>query len=1243
MYLHKSEIEAGIEKLMKTVEDDEVLGRCRGSLREMGSLEEENIKDFIRERRDVVDVFVQGLRAKRQVPAFVIDFIYTFLVNDLLTSSDIEEIIGVISEGSWCEASKMKILQMSYYIMRYENFRGDLALSLFKSIIGMIEDRSKQVQTTAKPIAMHLVDVIFNRACAIFKNEAQSEEDELNAASPCSKLDVLEGCRSKSERLVLRRSPEFSNPIDDGISFLRYLLQNAYGSREMGYFVVDAVALVTQKSELFEYEEFKEMYRLEVMGMLTETMKRRCSSKGNVYRVLSRVVARHNCLFEKQVHAVFDEMEKSYGLFDDLEMEMFLDFLGGLDVLLFSSYAVAIRRMFFRVLEDTPLDNESGSSDAINAIGNLLSNQLDAQEKTSGRFHPSTKVFFDKFSGTLYAKLSGISSAHPSTERLLDIVLRFYAASGNRELLERFMALGSDLGFARAVCRSSIESRKHIQDSWHVVLSCCKDHLGDIIESVSIFDAEEIFFLIKAVEMLEPSGSWSSKDKVDFLLSVFNITKPIVVEPLNIRILEMILGGMLRESHGGEEYPTKVFCSVVVDYAGHLEVLTPDVESVIFTLLRKMLAKNLERSGLEILEALSEVLRLVTPEGCWDIVMECVECSCIPCLYSPLYSIIRWIVEGSGHLLDDKHFEVLIGSLYSMCLSPNSEISLKAVFIFQDIGECLMSRRAFSRTLGGDKDRDGGEEMSSAWVKYTKVLGEMASDERYIVRETAIKYLVMFLEAECDGMSLKEVDFGARNGLIPILEKGRQFVKVEDQEAHCTLVLILNECRRIIEKMECHEELCGKFLELIADGICGSDSCEVQSMCVESLGMMASKISGVGDGGRGVFQEGSDHSSEDVGFRTGIGERKSPLRLLRLRELILDTYKSVFARIPDSEGYSSGVCLDMMDLIKGFAFKSAELRVLIPLLRKFVHSDNKALQEKVLSMVESWGPGGSVFDVQLEAYNDWISFKDVHLTRMLIERIGKVLSRSSEEARYSATVMDLAEHCKERAFWEDVVRAFMKGSESIRTRAAFLSFVNGSRVIFDEAPKVGVSKCLNEEGRSGLDDEMGESTAKALKRRERVVLEFLAFYHDVLSRFAGIGKPQSHEMQPFDEVSRSDIREGYRVIFEMSELGSGLGKESICFKCYEILFHDIELIYSDVVDRIRKVLGEYNEMEMIYNGLYSRVKQREVYTILEKIWRSGNKKLVDDVKDVLVESLRSKDYRVIDHVRRCLEIILVQA
>lgn len=1237
MYLHRSEVEAGIEKLMKTAEDNKVLEKCRKLLKEIDKLEEESIKDFIRDTRDVIDVFMQGFKAKRQTPIFVIDFIYTFLVNNLLSLNDINEIIDVISEGSWCESSKMKILQMSYYIIRYDNFRGDLALALFKSIVRMVDDRSKQVQTTAKPIAMHLVDVTFGKACAVFKEEAQSEGDEVNSTTGCT--DFLERCRPGSEKLLLRKGLETGSPIDDGILFLRYLLQNIGASKEMGYFVIDAVVLVTQKSELFEYEEFRRIYGTEVMEVLKGLMKKKCSSKGNVYKVISILVERHNCLFEKGIHEVFDEMERSYGLFDDLEMEVFLDFFGSLDILGFDSYSETIGRMFFKILEYTQFDSESGSEGAINALRSSLNSRLEARGLTDGRFHSSTKTFFGKFSEALYAKLSSTVSPHPSVEALLEIVLRFYAISGNKETLEMFMALGCKLGFTGAVCRGAIENRKHIQDSWHIVLNDCKGHLGSIMESVSGFDAEEIFFLIKAIESLDPANAWSSKDKVDFLLSVFNIAKPVIVEPLNVKIFEMILSGILRESSSGEGYSIRIFCSILVDYVGQLEALTSDVESVIFTLLQKMLSRNLERNGVEILEAMSEVLRTLTPESCWDIVFQCIEYSCIPCLYPSLYPIIRWIVEGSGHLISDEHFGILIDCLHSMCLSASNEISLKAVSIFQDVGECLMGRRALNRLPSSGEEKDKG--MNSAWVKYIKVLGETTNDGRCMVREASIKYLVMFLEAESEIMNPEELDFAAKNSLIPLLEKGKQFSKVQEQESHCTLTLILDECSRAVGKMHYHEELYSKFLEVITDGICCSGSSDIQKICVESLRMITSKASEMNSGSKGQYQEGNDNSSEDMGFRMGGGERKSLAPLLRPRDLVFNAYKSIFSSIPSGEECSINTYLEMIDLAKEFTFKSSELRILIPLLCKFVHSENQVIQERILDMAEIWGFG---VDVQLEAYNSWMNFNDVRLSRMLIERMGKALSKNSEDSWYSDAVMDLVEYCKEKAFWEDVVRAFMKGSEGIRTRASFISFINGSKMILDEAAKVGASESLQEmEIGNGLAEEPIESMVKIVKKRERIVLEFLMFYHDLLTKFASACSPlQSHSIQPFDQVTISDVREGYKVIFEMSEVGSGLGKESICFKCYEILFHDVELIYSDVIERIRKVLSEYNEMEMIYNGMYSRVKQREVYTILEKIWRSENRRLVGDVKDILVESLRSKDYRVIDHVRKCLELILVQ-
>lgn len=1225
MYLHKSELEAGVVKLMRAMEGSDALEMCEKVLREIGTLGDGDVKDFVRESGDVVEIFVRGLRGGRQVPTLVIDFVYTFLVNDLLSPHNVQEVIGAISEGSWCEASKMKILQMSYYLMRYDNFHGGLSLALFRSIVRMVDDKNKQIQTTAKPIAMHLVDAAFSRACHGLPDKAHSDEEGCDAAEARCELAVGRDGRPLSERLPLRTELGPASPIDEGISLLRHLLQSSAGSREMSHFVVDVVGLVTQKDELFGYEEFRKMYGAEVMAVLSSLVRRGCSSKGGVYKVLVRIGQRHGQEFEKQIREMFEEIEKSYEALDGAEMKMFLDFFGGLDATVFNAHGAAIRRIFFRIVERASLDGVVGREDVIGAIEASLCSQLKAQEKAVGKRHPSTKVFFDKFSKVMHGKLSETCNAHRDVEGLLGIVLGFYAEAGDREQLERFMDLGARIGFSGAVCRSAVENRKHVQESWGVVLRGCKSHGGTILESISAFDAEEVFFLVKAVEGLSLSDGWGGRDKVDFLVSVFNILKPIVVEPLNIRIFEMILEGIANEGGADAGHGTKVFCSVVVDYAGQVEALTPDVERVVFGLLRRVLARDAESGGQEVLETLSEVLRLVTPEESWDTVLECIECACIPRLYSGLYPIVRWIVEGPGHLMESRHFETLMDCLLAMCMSPNSETSLRSVLVFQDVGECLMSRRA-----SGMDSRGGRQAMDGAWVRYIDVLREVCGDGRSGLRDTAIKCLVMFFEAGAGAMSTEEFDFAACRGLGTVLERGKQLVGSSAREAHCTMALMVEECSRAIERTRYHEELCGRFLELAVDGICSSESCEVQGACIEGLRMMAKKASET----EGEWQEGSDHSSDDAGFKTGVGDGKGSQCGVGARRLVLNAFRTILSRIPLDEERLGGMCLEVMELMQRQRLGVAEQRALIPLLRKVVHSSNKALQEKAIEMVRLWGDGGPGLDVQLEAYGSWVSLEDMRLARMLIEEIGKALGRGADEGRYCEAAMELVEYCKEEALWEDVVRAFTRASESVRTRGAFVSFVNGSRVILEESSRI------SRDGGSG-EPEGVERAVAAAKRRERIVLEFLGFYHGMVSRFGGraCGKA-SHEAQPFEQGTEEDVREGYRIVVEMSDVGSGLGKESVWFKCYEILFQELETVYGDVVEKVRRVLGEYNELEAIYNGLHPRARQREVYTVLERMWRSGNKKLVHEVRDVLVECLRSKDYRVIDHVRRCLAVIL---
>lgn len=1264
MYLHKSELCLDIERLMKTAEDDEeIVGRCNEALSVLGRFKDENIKEYIKDKHCVVETFVLGLKMKKQVPSFVVDYIYTFLVNELLIPDDIKDIVDVVSRNkSWCDTSKMKILQMSYYFTRYEYFGGSVALSLFKAVLRLVEDGNRQIQTTARPIAMHLVDFIFNKACT-------SHKDRLCFSSEGEELDVKEVREASSEKLPQRTGFD-TGSIDDGILFLKYLLSKARESKDFASFTAEIVALITQKEDLFAYREFREIYCTDVMNVLVEQVKEGGSAR-SIYKILPEISKKHSDLLEGQIQRIFCEMEKSYKLLGGSEAQGFLEFFGGLDLTLFNSHAAVIRRIFFRILDECCFENEASNEKVIACIVKSIDNQMKEREDASGEVHPSTKVLFDRISGILYVKLSGTKEIHPSVEDLLKRTLDFYAAVGDKESLDKFLSITFRLGFSEAACRSVIGNRKYIQDSWDVILKDGKEHLKLVIDSISSFNSEELFFFTKGVGTLETedkkdgSDSWTPKDKIDLCQCVFSIVKPVVVEPLNVKILEILLMGILEESEKDCAYATKVFCSIVVDYFGQVEVLSSHVENVVFSIIQKMLRKNLNDGGAEILDAILEILRLITPDSGWNIIMQCIETACIPSLYSSLFPIIRWIVEEFGSQIAEMHFKVIISCLHTMCLSESDEVSLKSIFIFQDIGECLVSRKIINH-IPKKESKVGVEDINGdTWNMYLHALGEMVDDRRTAVGETAMEYLFAFVNAELNVMNRDEWDFVSRNSLIPLFDKGKRlFVSSEARDLKVS-VLLLGKSNDVMRRAFYHKDLFGKFLELVEYGIHNGNPFEIQSLCLEGLRIVTKRVSEAVsdlDSGRRKSDDEDPNrggeSEEDKLKGNGheshgdfsVGEEKSSKTSTELRNQVLDTYKSILCNISLDKRHPISMYFDLIELFKGFPFISAEVSSFIPFFHRLVCVDDRDLQGKVLELVESLSSLDSIDEVKLQVYINWMNPSDLCLTHLLMSKMGKILSKGTS-GRYSEAMLKLVEYSRLPNFWESSVETLVKSSENIKSRSSFIAFIDASKTILEESCMTSelVEEMKGEEAcEDAVDDTKisteGEASTRSLagllRRKERMILEFLSFYHGVILRFRDMHS-RPRDMQPFDQVMELDIKKAYKIIIKLSELDPGLRKENICFKCYVILFHDLDVVYDDLVPRIRSILLNYNEIEAIYNGLCSRSKQRETYAILDGICKSGSKRLVNDVKDLLVEALKSKDYRIIDYVRRCLEIILI--
>lgn len=1199
MYIHKSELGLDIERLARAAEDDGALvDKCREARGRLETLQG-SIREYVRDGHCIVEAFVLGMKMKH-VPAFVVDYIYTFLVNEMLLPRDVGEVVEAISRGSgWCDVSKMKILQMSYYFTRYDGFDGDAALMLFRAVFRLVEDRNRQIQTTARPVVMHLVDAAFSRACTARKSVCVSDGEE----------EMRERRVQRSEELPHREGFGRSGLVDDGLAFLRFLLSQS-GSRDVVSFAIEVVLMITQKEDLFEFDEFRRMYSDEVIEVLAKQIREGWSAQGRIYKILARLARRHSDMLGVQIQRLLDEMDRMYLLLDDDETRMFLEFFGDMDVGLFELYAAAIRRIFFRILEDVSLENAAANRVAIGCISRSLGSQMKMQGDASGKMHVSRRVFFDKFAGQLYTKLCNTRDVHPGVDVLLRTILDFYAVAGDRELLERFLQTAFRLGFSELACRFAIDSRRQMQESWGIVLEQGREHIKLVVEALSSFDAEELFFLTKAVGMLG-EGSWTPRERTDFLQSVFTIVKPVVVEPPNVRILEIILTGILRDD---SEHATKVFCSILVDYFGQMETLVPDVESVVFSRLHRLLAKDVEGNGVAVLDALLDMLRLNAPDRGWEAILQCVEDACVPLLHCSLFPVIRWIVGEFSNQIAEQHVETVISCL---CRMSSGDTGLRAVFLFQDIGESLISRRIMAHAPGESPM------PSAAWTRYLNALVEMSGDRRHVIRDPAIKYLFGFVDAELDVVRPCEWEFVSRSCLIPLFRSSRMLMGSSEADDVGTLVLMLRESIDVMTRAHYNEQLFGEFLDLMEHGMC-SESCEVQNLCLEGMKALtrraseiAKQIRGQSDdenGGRPGGKDQSDGgSNSDDGFLRSEGKEKHSG--MDLREQVLKTYRLMLGTVAAEPML---VC-DLLDLARTLSLREAECSSLVWALGRFVNS--RDLQDRVLDLVEFLGAQRMMDDVLLEAYSSWMDVQDVRLTTLLMARTARILSGRQSE-RYPEMLLKLTELSGHPVFWESAVEAMMKSSENIAGRKSFVPFVEGSRTVLEESCRM-----LLQNGEDG----------GVMRRRERIVLEFLSFYHNTLLRLSV--PVESQEIQPFDQISDEDIRHGYSVVFALSAM-DGMQRENVSLKCYRILFHNPERVYDELLARTRHVLQNYNEIEAIYNGVCPRPRQKEMYVVLEGLCREESRRLMGDVRDVLVESLRSKDYRVIDYIRRCLVILV---
>ncbi|KAF9750350.1 hypothetical protein NGRA_3444, partial [Nosema granulosis] len=180
LHLEKKEIVKDIKKIMKESSNhEEVVSMCKQALEELDKHKEEVFKDYIKEHYVIVQSFISALSIKRHCPGYVIDYVYTFLANDVLMKSSLREITGsFLKKQTWSDHEKMKILQMSFYLIRHDKFNGEMVEDLVNYLCVLIDDGNAQIQNTARPIALQVFDYLLNKIIlSDIKNRNASVEE----------------------------------------------------------------------------------------------------------------------------------------------------------------------------------------------------------------------------------------------------------------------------------------------------------------------------------------------------------------------------------------------------------------------------------------------------------------------------------------------------------------------------------------------------------------------------------------------------------------------------------------------------------------------------------------------------------------------------------------------------------------------------------------------------------------------------------------------------------------------------------------------------------------------------------------------------------------------------------------------------------------------------------------------------------------------------------------------------------
>ncbi|KAI4290987.1 hypothetical protein PAPHI01_0261 [Pancytospora philotis] len=1214
------QFENSLTALQKVYKSEPHRTSLRECLREIKAYDGGDAAVFLKEHTSVLGTLISLLDCSK-VPFAAVEMLHDLLGAGVFSQDDALALVSSLGTQTWSIRSRVKVMQMAFYFMRYDLYSGNEAFLLLRYSFDCLDQCDPGLESAARPVVRMLVEKILKRAVhtpssrcdldlarlAEHQEMEQPQEDDGTAKPALT--------RSLSQEELGRQAPVGPAFAENILSALEYIDTQVQSRSLYGYGAI--LHQIVRYPNVLSIPGLEESVREHFFPAAFAILKHgRPENKEPVYSALGVIQERYEAVFAQNLQEMYARLPRCYDERDD------------------SFYAFASRLFQHCVPRNKSAGTEmppqlfevyAQALSGLNAAKKSEAVRFKFLEQTVLLFDVNSQFFKESLSGIL-SKLEEARDVGVDANAFIRKGLRAAAAAENRELFERLLGVAGP----QTLVDAAIELRGFMKDSWAVAIGRTTEaqRRAQLFNHLGRFSADELGFVIKHAN---PSEMGSIFDSATDLFTRDDGIAPLELLLRRISDFEVLTGILVRyygcvqslvpcAPIGKPKFPKSQDLDPAV--LGKLEIEDARTTTISSSPLRAMLPFVKARSECyqKALMCLTQVIRTVQPSSLWDTVFEFID------LHRDMVDlqipILLHISENCLSLLESRFIAKILGALKRAVQSEDNNTCLNVLFIYQQIGEFLITSAFLEQHVDrlpstadpslakASEDPSGGAGAPQLWREYIITGAVIMRDKRPFIPISVIKHIFSFIKAYNGFFAPADLDFIEKIML-------EQLLKISDADVQAFAIEELNEYSKSLSL----GAFMAQYLEHLAQLLFSSDNTLAQK-AFEGLQFHAREAY------RAVNyvvceEQDSESSTQGAASTTecldrpfnGKGTRKEQgsgfvIRTKKtdgLAQLVVRVLISSLEQLTTSSTPFASEILQMMGL---FSYSPAEIERCVELFHGLIQKNNALAIETAECIGRVYAESG-VPDGALLCFSKWLGdpalgsivLGDVLFCDVILSKISAGMCAVRQHTAFNTALQSLQGFALTNSA-EKAIDCIIAGCKNTTKEENVRSFLRTTHELLSNDAAFVPSRML-----------------------ERKMVEFVAFYHSLLQSYYGAA----------GEAARRTVEEC--APYALITLLTGKPYKNLRLKCYQVLFLDLAWCRGPLVPHLRSVLRAYMGELLISGTAVHNMRTAEIIYIVRCLALLKDAALINSLRCEMNELLLSCNIEILEAVRQCFQVI----